>query len=43
VNLEQFDHDVRAAAAVAGVVEVIVIGNQAAHASISGELPDAAM
>lgn len=43
MNREQFDHAIRAAAAVAGVSEVIVIGSQAAHASIDGELPDAAL
>lgn len=43
MNREQFDHAVRAAAAVAGVPEVIVIGSQAAHAFISGDLPDVAM
>jgi hypothetical protein len=43
VNREQFDHAIRAAAAVVGVSEVIVIGSQAAHAFIAGELPDVAM
>lgn len=43
MNREQFDHAIRAAAAVVGVSEVIVIGSQAAHASIVGELPEAAM
>jgi hypothetical protein len=43
VNREQFDHAIRAAAAVVGVSEVIVIGSQAAHASIIGELPGVAM
>jgi hypothetical protein len=43
VNRGQFDHAVRAAAAVAGVSEVVVIGSQAAHASLSGELPEPAM
>lgn len=43
MNRAQFDHAIRAAGAVAGVSEVIVIGSQAAHASISGQLPEAAM
>ncbi|MEA1903816.1 MAG: hypothetical protein U9N56_09845, partial [Actinomycetota bacterium] len=43
MNREQFDHAIRAAAAVAGVPEVLVIGSQAAHASIAGDLPEAAM
>jgi hypothetical protein len=43
VNREQFDHAIRAAAAVAGVQEVIVIGSQAAHGFVAGDLPDAAM
>lgn len=43
MNRGQFDHAVRAAAAVAGVSEVVVIGSQAAHASISDELPEPAM
>lgn len=43
MNREQFDHAVRAAAAVVGVREVIVIGSQAAHASIEDNLPDAAL
>ena len=43
MNRHQFDHAVRAAGAVAGVNEVIVIGSQAAHASLSDGLPEAAM
>jgi len=43
VNREQFDHAIRAAGAVVGVSEVVVIGSQAAHASIAGELPETAM
>ena len=36
---EQFEHAVRAAGAVLGVQEVLVIGSQALHASVPGELP----
>lgn len=36
---EQFEHAIRAAGAVLGVNEVLVIGSQALHASITGELP----
>ena len=43
MNREQFDHAIRAAAAVADVEEVIVIGSQAAHASIDNGLPEAAL
>lgn len=43
MNRAQFDHAIRAAAAVAGVGELIVIGSQAAHASIENDLPDAAL
>lgn len=42
MNREQFDNAIRVAAAMAGVREVIVIGSQAAHASIEDNLPDAA-
>lgn len=36
---EQFEHAIRAAGAVLGVEEVLVIGSQALHASVTGELP----
>jgi hypothetical protein len=35
----EFEHAVRAAAAVIGANEVLVIGSQALHASVAGELP----
>ena len=35
----QFEHAIRAAGAVLGTREVLVIGSQALHASIDGELP----
>lgn len=43
MNRVQFDHAVRAAAAVVGESEVLVIGSQAIHASIEGDIPEAAM
>ncbi len=36
---EQFEHAIRAAGAVLGVSEVLVIDSLAVHGSISGELP----
>jgi hypothetical protein len=39
VKREEFEHAVRAAAAVLGVRELLVIGSQALHASVTGELP----
>ncbi len=36
---EQFEHAIRAAGAVLGVSEVLVIGSQAVHGSMSGALP----
>jgi hypothetical protein len=39
VKREQFEHAIRAAGAVLGVEEVLVIGSQALHASVAGELP----
>lgn len=36
---EEFEHAIRAAGAVLGVHEVLVIGSQALHASVEGELP----
>jgi hypothetical protein len=38
----QFEHTVRAAGAVLGVDEVIVIGSQALHAAVEGDLPEEA-
>ena len=35
----EFEHAIRAAGAVLGVSEVLVIGSQALHASVAGELP----
>lgn len=43
MNRSQFEHAIRAAAAVAGEREVLVIGSQAIHPSIAGELPEAAL
>ena len=36
---EQFEHAIRAAGAVLGTRDVLVIGSQALHASVTGELP----
>ncbi len=36
---EEFEHAIRAAGAVLGVSELLVIGSQALHASVAGELP----
>ncbi|MEM7019446.1 MAG: DUF6036 family nucleotidyltransferase [Pseudomonadota bacterium] len=41
MKLEQFEHTIRAAGAILGVDEVLVIGSQAIHASINIELPEA--
>ena len=38
---EHFEHTVRAAGAILGVDEVLVVGSQAIHASIDYELPEA--
>ena len=38
---EEFEHTVRAAGAILGANEVLVIGSQAIHASIDFELPEA--
>lgn len=35
----EFEHAIRAAGAVLGVDEVLVIGSQALHASVVGDLP----
>lgn len=40
---EQFEHAVRAAGAVLGTDEVLVLGSQALHASLAGELPAEAL
>jgi hypothetical protein len=39
MNKEEFDHGIRAAGDVLGISELLVIGSQAAHASIQGDLP----
>jgi hypothetical protein len=39
VKRDEFDHAVRAAAAVLGATEVLVIGSQAIHGSVAGPLP----
>ena len=39
----EFEHAVRAAAAVLGVGEVLVIGSQALHGSVEADLPEAAL
>jgi Nucleotidyltransferase of unknown function (DUF6036) len=39
VKRAEFEHAVRAAGAVLGVREVLVIGSQALHASVAGDLP----
>lgn len=39
----EFEHAVRAAAAVLGVDELLVIGSQALHGSVSGDLPEEAL
>lgn len=38
---EQFEHTIRAAGAILGVDEVLVIGSQAIHASVDYEIPEA--
>ena len=35
----EFEHTVRAAGSILGVTELLVIGSQAAHGSVTGELP----
>jgi len=42
VKRSEFEHAVRAAAAVLGASEVLVIGSQALHASVIGKLPEEA-
>ena len=36
---EEFEHAIRAAGSVLGVNEVLIIGSQALHASMAGDLP----
>jgi len=36
---DQFEHAIRAAGAVLGVTELLVIGSQAVHGSMAGPLP----
>jgi len=43
MNKEEFDHCIRAAGSIIGESEVLVIGSQAAHGSVRGELPPEAM
>lgn len=40
---DEFDHAVRAAGSILGVTELLVIGSQAAHGSLVGELPEEAL
>ena len=42
MNREAFDHAVRAAGAILGESEILVIGSQALHGSVDGALPDEA-
>ncbi|HDH25631.1 MAG TPA: hypothetical protein ENH00_05480 [Actinobacteria bacterium] len=39
MNKAEFDHAIRAAGSILGESDLLVIGSQAAHGSISGELP----
>lgn len=39
MNKEDFDHGIRAVGSILGVSDVLVIGSQAAHGSLPGELP----
>lgn len=41
MNRTQFDHTIRAAGAILGVDEVLVIGSQAVHASVDDMFPEA--
>jgi hypothetical protein len=43
MNRVAFEHAIRAAGAVLGVRELFVIGSQALHASVEGDLPEEAM
>ena len=42
MNRSQFEHAIRAAAAVVGENEVMVVGSQAVHASVESEIPEVA-
>jgi hypothetical protein len=42
MNRAQFEHTIRAAGAVLAIGELLVIGSQALHASMAGDLPDEA-
>lgn len=39
----EFEHAIRAAAAVLGVDEILVVGSQALHGSVAGDLPEEAL
>ncbi len=41
MNRRQFEHAVRAAGAILGVDEVLVIGSQAIHGSVDEQIPEA--
>jgi len=43
VTRDQFEHAVRAAGAVLGMDEILVIGSQALHGSVEAPLPEAAL
>jgi hypothetical protein len=40
---EEFEHAIRAVGSILGTSDLLVIGSQALHASIDGELPEAAL
>ena len=40
---EEFEHAIRAVGSILGANEVLVIGTQALHGSVSGDLPEAAL
>jgi hypothetical protein len=43
MNREEFDHAIRAVGSILDVDEILVIGSQAVHGSIGGQLPEAAL
>jgi hypothetical protein len=43
MNREEFDHAVRAAGSILDADEILIIGSQAVHGSIGGQLPEAAL
>jgi len=43
MNRDEFDHAIRAAGSILAVSELLVIGSQAAHGSVPGDLPVAAL